>query len=190
MGLVLLAMPWAALGLSNSLGRARKENVTLAQLFDNCRNINVLSASRVFLFGSRDLWFEVPLPFFLRTLRLALDGPVPPLAPFSPPLLSCTARCRAGRRSWRWAPSASPPRPTSTLPAWWCASLAVPLTILAGLMLGTDIFAPSSDNAPAVTSLTVLLYTYCLLFAVNSAIHSYLIVRYAQGSKVAMQVGV
>lgn len=65
-GLIVLAMPWAATGLSNQLGRARKQNVTFAQLFDNKPNINILSLSRVFLFGARDLWFEVPLPFFLR----------------------------------------------------------------------------------------------------------------------------
>lgn len=65
-GLILLAMPWAITGLSNQLGRARKQNVTFAQLFDNKPNINILSLSRVFLFGARDLWFEVPLPFFLR----------------------------------------------------------------------------------------------------------------------------
>ena len=32
----------------------------------NKPNINILSLSRVFLFGARDVWFEVPLPFFLR----------------------------------------------------------------------------------------------------------------------------
>jgi hypothetical protein len=30
---VLAAIPWAALGLSNQLGRARKENVRFSQLF-------------------------------------------------------------------------------------------------------------------------------------------------------------
>ena len=64
--LILLAMPWAALGLDNNLGRARKENVTLRQLLRQKYNVNVLSAARFFLFGCRDLWFEVPLPFFLR----------------------------------------------------------------------------------------------------------------------------
>ena len=99
-GLILAAMPWAATGLSNQLGRARKENVSFAQLFRcvltrraasllqrgmpaafqwqvrrspasarppksapmhrrNKPNVNILSQSRVFLFGARDLWFEV-----------------------------------------------------------------------------------------------------------------------------------
>ncbi len=32
-GFILAAMPWAALGLSNQLGRARKENVSFSALF-------------------------------------------------------------------------------------------------------------------------------------------------------------
>jgi hypothetical protein len=46
--------------------RARKENVKLSTLFKQAYNVNVLSLARFFLFGSRDTWFEVPLPFFLR----------------------------------------------------------------------------------------------------------------------------
>mmetsp|Transcript_6929 Transcript_6929/g.19561 ORF Transcript_6929/g.19561 Transcript_6929/m.19561 type:complete len:581 (-) Transcript_6929:750-2492(-) len=66
MGLVVLAMPWAVFGLSKELGQTRKENITLSAIFKQSSNINWLSAARFFLFGSRDLWFEVPLPFFLR----------------------------------------------------------------------------------------------------------------------------
>lgn len=64
--LILLAMPWAIVGLSNKLGRARSKNLGISQIFKQVYNINVLSFSRFFLFGSRDVWFEVPLPFFLR----------------------------------------------------------------------------------------------------------------------------
>ncbi|PNH09690.1 hypothetical protein TSOC_003673, partial [Tetrabaena socialis] len=70
--LILAAMPWAAVGLSSQLGRARKENLTLARIFKQPYNINVLSVSRYFLFGSRDMWFEVPLPFFLRNVAYGL----------------------------------------------------------------------------------------------------------------------
>lgn len=66
MGLVVLAMPWAAFGLSKNLGQTRKENITLKAIFKQNQKINWLSAARFFLFGSRDLWFEVPLPYFLR----------------------------------------------------------------------------------------------------------------------------
>lgn len=68
MALVLLAMPWAILGLDSSLGTAKKSNAKWTQVFkmDN-RNLNVLSLARLFLFASRDFWFEVPLPFYLRS---------------------------------------------------------------------------------------------------------------------------
>lgn len=56
-------------------------------------------------------------------------------------------------------------------------------------MLGSDIFGAGGDQAAAIACLTVLLYAFCLLFAINSAVHSYLIVRYSEGDKVAMNVG-
>jgi hypothetical protein len=68
MGLVLAAIPWALLGLSKEVGMAKKENATWRAVFklDN-KNLNFLSLARLFLFASRDFWFEVPLPFFLRS---------------------------------------------------------------------------------------------------------------------------
>ena len=33
---------------------------------DKGRNINVLSFARLLMFGSRDVWFEIALPVFLR----------------------------------------------------------------------------------------------------------------------------
>ena len=54
--------------LSDDLGTAKSKNISLRQvLFNNSRNLNWLSLARLLLFGSRDLWFEVPLPFFLRS---------------------------------------------------------------------------------------------------------------------------
>ena len=70
MGLVVLAMPWAMFGLDKQLGRSDKKSITLSQVFQMNSKINWLSAARFFLFGSRDLWFEVPLPFFLRVSDL------------------------------------------------------------------------------------------------------------------------
>lgn len=51
-------------------------------------------------------------------------------------------------------------------------------------MLGSDVFGPTADKPAAVASLTVLLYAFCIVFAINSAVHSYLIVRYSEGDKV------
>jgi hypothetical protein len=67
MGLVVIAMPWAIFGLDKSLGTAKKKNATWRDAFTlENKKLNLLSAARLFLFASRDFWFEVPLPFFLR----------------------------------------------------------------------------------------------------------------------------
>jgi hypothetical protein len=66
--LILLAYPWAVLKLDANLGTAKSKNVTLREaLFNSNYNLNWLSLARLFLFASRDLWFEVPLPFYLRS---------------------------------------------------------------------------------------------------------------------------
>ena len=67
--IVGLALPFAIFGLDNNLGTAKKSNAGSWKevfAFDN-KNLNVLSAARLFLFASRDFWFEVPLPFYLRS---------------------------------------------------------------------------------------------------------------------------
>lgn len=69
MCIVGLALPWAVFSLDRNLGTAKKKNAGSWKevfAFDN-HNLNVLSLARLFLFASRDFWFEVPLPFYLRS---------------------------------------------------------------------------------------------------------------------------
>lgn len=69
--LILIALPFAVFGLSKELGTAKKKNASLKQIFvlDNW-NLNVLSFARMFLFASRDFWFEVPVSASLVHLDL------------------------------------------------------------------------------------------------------------------------
>jgi hypothetical protein len=58
----------------------------------------------------------------------------------------------------------------------WNALLVVPSTYLAVMLLGTPIF--KSHELPAMTGVLVSgLLFYCVLFAVNSSVHSFLIVK-------------
>lgn len=52
-----------------------------------------------------------------------------------------------------------------------------------------DTFGPGVPEAPAAVAITVVLYAFCLVFAVNSAVHSYLIVAYASGDKARAAAG-
>lgn len=68
MALIALALPVALIGLDPKLGTTAKKNARFRDVFvTNNPNLNWLSLARCFLFASRDFWFEVPLPFFLRS---------------------------------------------------------------------------------------------------------------------------
>jgi len=64
-GLFLLL--FTGLFLPEGMGKI-KAKVKFKQLFSKSREINLLSAARFFLFGSRDVWFVVGLPVFLRSV--------------------------------------------------------------------------------------------------------------------------
>lgn len=64
-GALTLILMVGFLWLQGDLGKSTKK-VTFTQLFSKSREINILSAARFFLFGSRDLWFVVGLPIFLK----------------------------------------------------------------------------------------------------------------------------
>jgi hypothetical protein len=50
-------VPTLVEGLTSELGRVASKNITLAAVFRQSGNINYLSLARLFLFGSRDLWW-------------------------------------------------------------------------------------------------------------------------------------
>ncbi|CAG8619129.1 14238_t:CDS:2 [Acaulospora colombiana] len=67
LGMNFLMIPFAWYYLDHHLGEsASKDKLVLSKIFNKGRNVNILSFARMFLFCSRDLWFEVPLPVFLR----------------------------------------------------------------------------------------------------------------------------
>ncbi len=148
-----------------------------AQMFSNRREINVLAGARIFLFASRDVWFVVGVPVFLRTelgwtfwqvgTFLAVwvigYGAVQALAPR-------LLRSRSGDR-------ADPDGRTATVLAFVLA--AFPVAIATALLAGLD---------PTIVLVGGLI-AFGAAFALNSAVHSFLILAYADGDKVAMNVG-
>jgi hypothetical protein len=170
-----------ALALSALLlprGGALGAKARLRSVFAQDARINWLAASRLFLFGSRDLWFAIALPVFLAA---DLGWPHARVGAFlalwvigygavqagAPRLL---ARGRAGGAGAASAAQA----------IGWTLALLAPLAAIA--------MALRAGAAPEA-SLVVGLGVFGALFAVNSALHSYLIVAYADSERVAMQVG-
>ena len=174
----LLAVIFVAglLLLPSQLGKA-KSSKTIRELFGKSRGVNLLAAARVFMFGARDVWFVVGLPVFLyangwRFLEVGgflaawtiAYGGVQAIAPLlvsrSPDGLS------------REVPAAS---------LWAVVLAAVPIA-LAFFMQTTGIGRPD-------LVLVIGLALFGLPFAVNSSLHSYLILAYAGSEKAAEDVG-
>jgi predicted MFS family arabinose efflux permease len=161
--------------LPSGVGRM-KSKPKFTHVFSNRPEVNWLSAARFFLFGSRDVWFVVGLPVFLYEVLhwdfmqvggfLALwvigYGIVQAAAP---------RLIRQGRRGQ------GPGGGSARLSA--LALLAAPAGIALALHFGWD---------PTLV-LTVGLIVFGVVFAINSAVHSYLILAYSDFDKVSMNVG-
>jgi predicted MFS family arabinose efflux permease len=158
--------------LRRDLGRASVKP-RFRDLLSKSRAVNVLSSARLFLFGARDVWFVVALPVFLSS-ALGWDhwrvgaflaawvigyGMVQALAP------RLTGRTTPGR---------------GQVVAWAAVLALAPAAIAWALLDG---------RWPAGPVLVAGLTVFGVLFAVNSAVHSYLIVRHAQADGVSLDVG-
>jgi len=66
-GLVASALVGTLVLMRGGLGRPDPK-AKFSQMFSNTRAVNVLAAARIFLFASRDVWFVVGVPVYLRTV--------------------------------------------------------------------------------------------------------------------------
>ncbi|NMF84049.1 organoarsenical effux MFS transporter ArsJ [Nodosilinea sp. P-1105] len=153
------------------------EKVRFRQLFSKSKEINVLSAARFFLFGSRDVWFVVALPVFLyevlgwtfmqvgsyMAIWVIGYGMVQFLAP----------QLLRKDSSGRVVPRAK------TILFWTSILTAIPALIALTLMSGVR-----GDIA-----VTGGLVVFGIVFAFNSAVHSYLVLAYTEDKDVALNVG-
>lgn len=160
---------WAV--LPSDMGQA-KSKVKFKELFSKEKNINVLSAARLFLFGARDIWFVVGVPIFLEgTLNWSFEkvGAFMAFWVIGYGIVQSTA------------PALLRGRPPGGGVA---AAIAFVLAVVAAaipLGLATSL-APQSVIIGGLA-------LFGLVFAVNSAVHSYLILDYTDGDKVALNVG-
>jgi predicted MFS family arabinose efflux permease len=172
LAIVLLA---TVISLPKEMGQA-KAKIEFSQILSKSRDINLLSTARLFLFGSRDIWFVVGLPVFLSASLgwshaevggfLALwvigYGGVQALAP------GLLKGVLAG---------GTPKGGTASLGAFLLAVLTALIAI-----------GVHSDLSPWLTVVAGL-GLFGLVFAVNSSVHSYLILAYTESDQAALNVG-
>jgi hypothetical protein len=174
-GMLLLVLVVTALLLPKGVGKM-KSKPKFTQVFSNTPAINWLSAARFFLFGSRDVWFVVGLPVFLYSVlgwSFTQVGGFIALWVIGYGIVQASAP-RLIRHSHH---DKGPGGATARL---WAFSLAsFPAVMALALQYGFD---------PALVLVTGLLL-FGVVFAINSAVHSYLILAYSDFDKVSMNVG-
>lgn len=168
-GLVAAALAAVWLLLDAEMGQA-KANIPLRSILAKSPAINRLSIARLFLFGSRDIWFVVALPVFLNDeLGWSFQGIGAFLAAWvigygavqsiAPHLIGSDEVMAA--RTWVFG--------------------------LAGV---TATIALAISFEVGVTAVVVGgLFVFGAVFAVNSSLHSYLILAYSQDDNTALDVG-
>lgn len=167
--LVILVITWIL--LPNELGKM-KYKPKFSQVFSKSPAINWLSAARFFLFGSRDVWFVVALPVFLaQTLQWTHTEVGGFLAAWVIGYGVVQASVPGILRK------SHPDGASSTL--WVFILSAIPAAIALVLSGGYD----------PQWVLVVGLSIFGIVFAINSAVHSFLILDYSDHEGVSMNVG-
>lgn len=159
--------------LETNIGKASYKPKLRDSLIKTDR-INRLSAARMFLFCARDIWFVVALPVFLQS-QLAWSyievgslmaawvigyGAVQTMAPR---ITSLNGALANGTALFKWAS----------------------LLFIAPCLMAAGLYAGLNPSAVVIVGLVF----FGLLFAVNSSLHSYLIVAYAKHDSISLDVG-
>ena len=165
-----------------------EKGIRLREVFSKNQNVNRLALARMFLFGARDVWFVVGVPIYL--FEIISDGSV------AGDMKACLY---VGIFTGVWIVvyglvQALTPNflrynelPTATLVQYlknWGRGIPTILVLLGGVTL----FEQMGFNWIPVTMLIGFL-VFGFIFAVNSSIHSFLILAFSQTSRVTLDVG-
>jgi predicted MFS family arabinose efflux permease len=174
-GMLLMVLIVTALLLPRGVGKM-KSKPKFTQVFSNTPAINWLSAARFFLFGSRDVWFVVGLPVFLYSVlgwSFTRVGGFIALWVIGYGIVQASAPRLIRRSHHGQGPGGGTARLWAFILAFFPAAMAL------ALQYGLD---------PALVLVTGLVL-FGGVFAINSAVHSYLILAYSDFDKVSMNVG-
>lgn len=167
---------------------AGKKGVKLKEVISKSRDINWLSAARLFLFGARDVWFVVGIPIYF--YAVLSDGT---------PEGNRAAFCMIGGFMAVWTVlygvvQANAPRLLRARELGADALIATAQRLVLGLAVVPIVLAVLVWLVPGaplwLTMILVLgLLAFGAAFALNSAVHSYLILAFAEAERVTMDVG-
>ncbi|MGL4440036.1 MAG: organoarsenical effux MFS transporter ArsJ [Bosea sp. (in: a-proteobacteria)] len=174
-GALALVLAGVVLSLPALKGKS-KASKSVKELFGKNRGVNLLALARIGLFGARDVWFVVGVPVFLYANGWTFPMVGAFLAIWTIGYGVVQASAPAVIR--RSADGLSNEVPAAKL--WSLMLMIVPFALAAIL-----VFAPPRPDLILVAGLCL----FGVIFAVNSSVHSYLILAYAGSEKAAEDVG-
>lgn len=163
-----------------------KSKPPFSRIFSKTRDINFIALARFFLFGGRDIWFVVGVPLFLQEVLgwgfteigtfmaawVIAYGFVQAITPrfIRKSADGLTSEIRAASR--------------------WAAALAVVPLLIAGIIYFGSLYASPADRflifaAAIIGGLAV----FGICFAINSSLHSYLILAISEVENTTLNVG-
>lgn len=174
------------------LGVTADKQVKIGDVFSVSRSINQLSAARLFLFGARDTWFVVAVPIFLFSTITQIPGVNPDhgffwVGGFLSLWIIAYGFVQTLTPS-QLSSVKSAPEKAGYAATQWSAYLAVLMFVLCVLIALLTRFG--SNQNEAIAGLLILgLLAFGVVFAVNSSIHSYLIISLSGHQRTTMDVG-
>ena len=173
-GALALTVVLLVVFLDDDIGKSKKK-APLRSIVSKSSAINRLSAARFFLFGSRDIWFVVALPVFLAD-QLGWSHKAVGAFLAAWVIGYGIVQSSAPRLLSRGSGTIDEVRATRT----WALVL--------GVVSGVMAFFVSIDLGRTV-AVVVGLLVFGVVFAMNSALHSFLVLAYADDDDVALDVG-
>ena len=158
-----------------------KKDTKFSEVFSKNKNINYLSLGRVFLFGARDTWLVVGLPIFLYSILS--DGSIES----NHKAFFVIGTFMAGWTVFYGFVQSITPKLVSNKNStrkqieFWANALAVIPLFLIPLNFYTQDF---------LLHITIfVLFVFGFVFAINSSIHSFLILKFTDKNRVTLDVG-
>lgn len=173
--IIVIVLILSLIALPGNIGET-KSKIKFKNLFDISDSLKLLSGARVFLFASRDVWFVVALPVYFSTffgwshtqvggfMALWVIG-YGFVQGFAPVILKY------------WTKGSAPTGVAAT---------NVSIILISVMIFITMLF---TFNIQPVYSMTLGLIIFGAVFALNSSIHSFLVLDFAQEDKAATNVG-
>ena len=158
-----------------------KKDTKFSEVFSKNKNINYLSLGRVFLFGARDTWLVVGLPIFLYSILS--DGSIES----NHKAFFVIGTFMAGWTVFYGFVQSITPKLVSNKNStrkqieFWASTLTVIPLFLILLNFYTQDF---------LLHITIfVLFVFGFVFAINSSIHSFLILKFTDKNRVTLDVG-